>query len=53
MPRVIARRINDKLRGKKFQDIEYILEEEIKKISKRHADVTRNGLYMPKGHSFK
>ena len=47
MPRVIARRVNDKLRGKKFQDIEYLLEEEVKKVTKRHADITSKGYVCP------
>ena len=49
MPRVIARRINDKLRGKKFQDIDYILNEEIEKVTKRHADITSKGYVCPYG----
>ena len=29
MPRIIARRVNDKLRGKKFDDINYNLQKRI------------------------
>lgn len=47
MPRLIARRINDKLRGKKFQDVEYIIEEEIDKVTKKYADITHNGYICP------
>jgi len=49
MPRLIARRINDKLRGKEFQNIEYLIEQEIEKITKRHADVTSKGYVCPNG----
>ena len=36
MPRIIARRINDKLRGKEFQNVEYLIAQEVEKITKRH-----------------
>ena len=49
MPRIIARRVNDKLRGKKFDDINYILEEDIKKVTKRHANITSKGYTCPYG----
>ena len=38
MPRIIARRVNDKLRGKKFDDINYILEEDIKKVNQKTCE---------------
>ena len=47
MPRLIARRINDKLREKKFKDVEYLIEEEVDKVTKRHADITSNGYVCP------
>lgn len=47
MPRLIARRINDKLRDKKFQDVEYLIEEEVDKVTKRHADITCDGYVCP------
>ena len=49
MPRLIATRINDKLRGKKFQDVDYLIEEEVKKVTKRHADITSKGYICPYG----
>lgn len=49
MPRLIARRINDKLRGKKFNDIEYLIEQEVDKVTKRHADITSKGYTCPYG----
>ena len=49
MPRIIARRVNDKLRGKKFDDINYILEEDIKKVTKRHTNITSKGYTCPYG----
>ena len=39
MPRLIARRINDKLQYKKFQDVDYLIEKEVKKVTKRYADI--------------
>ena len=47
MPRLIARRINDKLRGKKFQDVDYLIEKEVKKVTKRYADITSKGYVCP------
>lgn len=47
MPRITARRINDKLRGKKFQDVDYLIEEEVKKVTKRNADITSKGYVCP------
>lgn len=47
MPKIHARRINDKMRGKKFKDINYILDEEIKKITKNYADITTQGYVCP------
>ena len=49
MPRLVARRINDKLRGKKFQDVEFLIEEEVNKITKKHADITNKGYVCPYG----
>ena len=49
MPRLIARRINDKLRGKQFQDVDYLMEEKIDKVTKKHADVTNKGYICPNG----
>ena len=49
MPRAIARRVNDKLRDKKFGDIDYIIEEELTKVTKRHADITSKGYLCPFG----
>ena len=40
IPRLIATRINDKLRGKEFQDVDYLIEEEVKKVTKKHGDIT-------------
>ena len=49
MPRIIARRTNDKLRGKKFQDVKYLIEEEVAKVTKRQADITHDGYICPYG----
>lgn len=49
MPRIIARRTNDKLRGKKFQDVKYLIEEEVVKVTKRQADITHDGYICPYG----
>lgn len=49
MPRLVARRINDKLREKKFQDVEYLIEQEVKKVTKRHTDITNKGYICPNG----
>ena len=49
MPRIIARRINDKLRGKEFQNVEYLIAQEVEKITKRHADITSKGYVCPNG----
>ena len=49
MPRLIARRINDKMRGKQFQNVNYLIEEEVEKVTKRHADITSKGYVCPYG----
>lgn len=49
MPKVIARRINDELRGKKFCDIDYILENDYEKITKRELNITTQGYQCPMG----
>ena len=49
MPRIIARRINNKLREKKFNDVEYLIEQEVKKVTKNHAEVTSKGYVCPYG----
>ncbi len=49
MPRLIARRINDKLRGRKFQDVEHLIEEGVGKITKRHTDIANKGHVCPFG----
>ena len=47
IPQIITRRINNKLRGKKFQDVKYLIEQEVEKITKRYADITPNGYICP------
>ena len=49
MPRLIARRINDNLRGKKLNNMEYLIEENVKKITKKHTDITGKGYVCPYG----
>ena len=49
MPRLIARRINDKLRGKEFQNVEYLIKEEVDKVTKKHVDITHKGYVCPYG----
>ena len=53
MPRLIATRINDKLRGNEFQDVDYLIEEEVKKVTKKHADITSKGYVCPLLYSFR
>ena len=38
IPRIIARHVNDKLRGKKFDDINYILEKDIKESNQKTCE---------------